>query len=152
MTELYQYRACGLDYVYLRNGYVRRHGGPISIRNEGALHETIARAIITSSYPLRGKEVRFLRSLLKLSQAGLARVLQTTRVTVARWEGSANQPMPGTADTALRLFYAGKTGKRELCAQVCNILGGMRDGLVEQRITLRETTRGWEREPERQAA
>lgn len=108
MTELYQYTACGLDYVYLRDGYTvreTRHGRGISIHDAHALHETIARAITTRPQPLRGQEVRFLRSQMKLSQEGLARVLRTKPLTVTRWEAKPNHRISGAADAALRLFW-----------------------------------------------
>ena len=146
------YTACGLKYVYLRNGYILRHGAGIAIRHPDSLHEAIAVGIITRSRPLRGQEVRFLRAALDLSQARLARALQTTRVTVARWEGASGEPIPGIADTALRLFYAAKRNKYKLARQVCRLLGelGARAGSValEDRLVLRETPHGWELDSE----
>ncbi|HZT90269.1 MAG TPA: hypothetical protein VFA12_20180 [Stellaceae bacterium] len=153
MTELHHYTNCGLDYVYLRNGFVvreTRHGRGIAIHDAAALHEAIARVVITRPQRLRGQEVRFLRSLLKLSQDGLARILRTRRVSVARWEARPNHPIPGAADSALRLFYALKLEKHGLAQQICEILAELDDlehSLhVMSDIRLRETERGWQRE------
>jgi DNA-binding transcriptional regulator YiaG len=154
VTELYHYTMCGLDYVYLRDGYTireTRHGNGIAIHDARALHEAIARVVITRPERLRGQEVRFLRSLLKLSQEGLARVLRTKRISVARWEARPNHPVPGAADSALRLFYALKANKHDLAEQICDILAEIDElehkiAMLEHRITLRETTHGWERE------
>ena len=146
------YTACGLKYVYLRNGYSLRHAEGMVIRNPESLHEAIAATIITRSSPLRGQEVRFLRSVLKLSQASLARALQTTRVTVARWEGAPGAPIPGIADTAIRLFYAAKQDKHKLARQVCRLLGELgpraQAAAIEHRLVLRETRHGWELDSE----
>lgn len=161
ITELYHYTACGLDYVYLRDGFElreTRHGKGIAIHDAGALHETIALVIITRPQPMRGQEVRFLRSLLKLSQEGLARVLRTKRGTVARWEGRPNHAITGAADAALRLFYALKADKHGLAEQICDLLAELDElehkiaVFQKNRITLRETTHGWERERELAAA
>lgn len=146
-----QYTACGLDYVYLSNGFAvreTRHGKGIAVHDAEALHAAIARAVITSPRPLRGQEVRFLRSLLRLSQDGLARVLRTKRLTVARWEAKPNHAIPGTADAALRLFYSLKADNHALASQACDLLGEL-DELQYQLDTLlrlRETDHGWQRE------
>ncbi|HWB49302.1 MAG TPA: hypothetical protein VG651_09345 [Stellaceae bacterium] len=150
MTELHHYTLCGLDYVYLRNGYdlrETRHGPAIAIHDAVALHQAIARAIITNPQPLRGQEVRFLRSVLKLSQAGLARVLRNRRLTVARWEAAPDTAIPGTADAALRLFCSLKIDNHALAQQICDLLTEI-DDLKHQMavLELRETERGWERE------
>src|SRR6266404_24208 len=118
MTEGYHYKACGLDYVYLQNGYTihdhPKHGRGVSIKDARGLHNAIARLIVSSPAPLRGQEVRFLRAQLKLSQEGLARVLQQERGSVARWEGAPDKPIIGSADSALRLFYALRAGGHDL--------------------------------------
>ena len=62
MTEGFHYTACGLDYVYLQNGYKvhdTKHGKGVSVKDAQGLHHAIARAIICSPYHLRGQEVRF---------------------------------------------------------------------------------------------
>jgi putative transcriptional regulator len=149
------YTACRLPYVYLRNGYLLRHGEGIVIRDAESLHEAIAVSIITRVRPLRGQEVRFLRSALKMSQASLARGLQITRVTVARWEGAPDEPIPGIADTALRLFCPAKRGRHELAQQVCRLLSELgahsarrQTVAVEERLVLRQTPHGWEPDSE----
>jgi DNA-binding transcriptional regulator YiaG len=153
MTEGYHYTACGLDYVYLQNGYEVRetaHGKGVSIQNARGLHEAIARAIISSPQLLRGQEVRFLRAQLKLSQEGLAKTLRTKRGSVARWEAKPDHPIPGTADSALRMFYALKAEKHEVAERFIELLTEL-DELKHQieflrDETFRATAAGWERE------
>lgn len=89
MTEGYHYTACGLDYVYLQNGFRVRetsHGRAVSIEDARGLHSAIATMIVTVPDRLRGQDVRFLRAQLKLSQESLAKALRTKRGSVARWE------------------------------------------------------------------
>lgn len=108
---MYHYTMCGLDYVFLRSGFrVRQtdYGSGVSIKNAEALDWAIAAIIITSPPRIRGQEVRFLRSLLHYSQNALANELGVKRITVARWEGVPNTPIPGTADRALRTVAANR--------------------------------------------
>jgi DNA-binding transcriptional regulator YiaG len=125
MSERYQYTGCGLDYVYLLNGYTIHktpHGEGVSIKEGRQLHEAIARNIVSSPYPLRGQEVRFLRSLLRLSQEGLARALRHKRGSVARWEADPNKRIPAAADTSLRMFYALKADRHEVAIKLVDLL------------------------------
>ncbi|SMH29504.1 helix-turn-helix domain-containing protein [Azospirillum agricola] len=139
MTEGYHYTACGLDYVYLQDGYrVRegKHGPSLSITDATGLHEAIARAVIASPARLRGQEVRFLRSQLNLSQDGLARALRTRRGSVARWEAEPNKAIPGPADAALRMFYALKAEKHEVAEKIADLLGEIDE--LEHKIAVME--------------
>lgn len=123
----YQYTMCGLDYVYLRNGY-RKHttdyGEGISIAHADGLDKAIARNVVLSTARLRGQEVRFFRSLVHLSQAELALRLGVKRITVARWESAPNTPIPGPADRLVRLVSA-----CELFGRKC--LGVVMESLAE---------------------
>jgi len=125
MTERYHYTGCGLDYVYLLNGYTIHetvHGKGVSVKDAKQLHERIALDIISRPHPLRGQEVRFLRTMLRVSQQGLARVLGLQRGSVARWEAELDKKIPGAADSALRMFYALKAGGHEIAIKVVELL------------------------------
>jgi len=142
MTELYRYTACGLDYVYLQNGFEVRetkHGPAVAIKAARDLHETIARSIISTPQRLRGQEVRFLRAQLKLSQDGLARVLQTKRGSVARWEAEPEKAIPGPVDSALRMFYALKTAGHGVAERIVDLLADI-DELEHQISVIRQTS------------
>ncbi|MDF1732961.1 MAG: hypothetical protein P1U49_15760 [Minwuia sp.] len=108
MTQ-YHYTMCGLDYVYLRNGFQFEetpYGSGVSIEKADSLDQSIAYSVITSPARLRGQEVRFLRVLMDQSQSRLALSLGIKRITVARWEGAPSTPIPGPADRALRFIAA----------------------------------------------
>ncbi len=125
MTDGYHYTDCGLDYVYLQNGYTvhnTRHGEGVSIKDARKLHERIALAILDRHTPLQGQDARFLRSMLRLSQEGLARVLRQQRGSVARWEAEPGKDLPGAADSALRMFYALKAGGHDTAVRVITLL------------------------------
>jgi transcriptional regulator with XRE-family HTH domain len=60
--------------------------------------------LVEKKESLTGKEIRFLRHELEMSQALLAKLLQVTEQTVHRWEkGKAGIPKP--AETLIRLLY-----------------------------------------------
>jgi len=149
MTEGLHYTACGLDYVYLQNGYQVRetkHGKATAIRDAQGLHDVIARAIISSPHRLRGQEVRFLRAQLKLSQEGLARVIRQRRGSVARWEAAPAKDIPGPVDAALRMFYALKAAQHAVAERLVDLLTEIDE--LEHKLSIREaafrdTDEGW---------
>jgi DNA-binding transcriptional regulator YiaG len=148
MIESYHYTGCGLDYVRLLNGY-KVHESPdgrgVSIDNADGLHEAIARCVVASPFRLRGQEVRFLRSMLDLSQDGLARVLGTKRLTVARWEAKPHGLIPGPADRALRLIYARKADGDALMARILDLLAEI-DSAEAGETVFAETRGSWKRQ------
>jgi DNA-binding transcriptional regulator YiaG len=75
------------------------------------LHRVIGEHLACSKKALTGKEVRFLRHEMDLSQAQLSDLLRVTDQTVARWE-KAEVPITGPADLLVRVFYLGHIFKK----------------------------------------
>jgi putative transcriptional regulator len=126
MTTPFHYRACGLDEIYLINGFTIEetpYGRSVAIHDADALHAVIARHVVLGAARLRGQEVRFLRAMLDLSQRGLGRLLEVTRDAVAKWESEPCKGIPGPADRALRLIYALRSGDQALATEICAGLG-----------------------------
>lgn len=108
MNEGYRYVECGLDDVYLENGFERiesARGTSIAIRDIDALHRVIGDHLCRRRKELSGKEIRFLRREMLMSQATLAQLLDVGEQTVHRWETDRNA-MSGAAESLLRLLYA----------------------------------------------
>jgi len=106
--EPFHYTACGLDNVYLLSGYQEKViGGDtyLSIRDVDDLHETIAVSLVHNRKVLSGKEVRFIRKYLDLTQRGLAELLVVSDQMVARYE-KGQTVLTGPADSILRLLVA----------------------------------------------
>jgi len=151
-NKAHHYRECGLDYVYLLNGFKiheKPYGKGVSIQFADELHAAIAREIVTSPRPIRGQEARYLRSLLDLSQADLARTIGTTRISITRWEGKPNQALPGTADTALRLIYTNHADAGSLIKRTMDVLRERDDAAhgkkaLPNKITLRARGGDWD--------
>ena len=90
-----------------------------------------------------GKEVRFLRTEMLLSQSSLARLLQLDEQTVARWEkGRTN--IPGPADGTLRLLYLEHIGGNEKISVLLREIADLEDDNKFRRFTLEETSFGWD--------
>lgn len=107
--EPFQYLACGLDNIYLTSGYVRKQRGGhwmTSIEDADGLHRAIARHLVLRRKQLSGRELRFLRKNMELTQAELAQLFGVTDQTVARYEKGESE-FTGAADMLLRLLVVG---------------------------------------------
>lgn len=105
--KTYAYTICGLDNIYLLNGYrISRHEGEefVSVVDVDGLHRAIGRHLVMHRKGLNPKEVRFLRKAMDLTQAELAAKLGNDAQSVARWEKGTCE-MPGTAEKLLRATF-----------------------------------------------
>jgi len=147
MTERLHYTGCGLDWVYLVNGFKRHdtpYGRGVSITNVDGLHKVIAKTIVISPHRMRGQEVRFLRSMLDYSQRDIALAAGVTRASVARWEGDRTKPIPRSADHAIRFYYAAHEAGDETVKRISEVLTEI-DKLEYGEIQFRDANRHWRR-------
>jgi DNA-binding transcriptional regulator YiaG len=115
MKKSYHYTECGLDYVYLVDGYEvveTAYGKVVQVANAGKLDRAIALAVVRRQSRLTGQEIRFLRGLLDMTQAELGAALGKDSQTVARWEKGKTE-IPPTEDIAIRQIYLEETGHRQ---------------------------------------
>ncbi|MEM8794080.1 MAG: helix-turn-helix domain-containing protein [Pseudomonadota bacterium] len=106
-SEPFHYRACGLDDVYLLNGFTLEetdYGAGFSIHNVDGLHRAIGLYIVSHKNTLSAREVKFLRREMDITQLELANKLGVDQQTVARYEKDQT-PIPGPADRYLRVLY-----------------------------------------------
>lgn len=137
---MHHYKDCGLDYVWLRNGFEYRdtsHGRLVRIHDMAGLHAAIARWIVLNPARLRGQEVRFLRSMLRLSQEGFGKLLDQSRATVARWEGEPNKAITVSSDRWLRVVYAKRAEGDDAVCKLVDLLTEL-DELKNGRGAVRE--------------
>lgn len=107
LKEPIRYTGCGLDDIWLASGYDTDivDGEPvITVRNLDGLHEAIGRALVRRKKLLSGKEIRFLRKQMDLTQSELARLVGCDAQQVARYEKGQNK-MSGPTDRLLRMLY-----------------------------------------------
>jgi len=155
-AEVYHYTESGLDNVYLASGFqfVDGPGGRrVKIKDIDGLHETIGRLLITEKKNLSGKEIRFLRQEMLMSQATLAKLLEVAEQTVLRWEkGKVDIPKP--AESLIRLLYREHIKEKgaEKIRSKLERLADLEDKAGGYSLRLRQSNKGWQPEIARQAA
>ncbi|MBZ9985714.1 helix-turn-helix domain-containing protein [Mesorhizobium sp. BH1-1-5] len=105
--EPLHYTMSGLDNIYLKNGFEWEwEDGEkyLSVKDMDGLHRAIGLHIVLARKAPTGKELRFLRNELNMSQADLAKVLSVSDQSVARWE-KGHCEANGGAVFALRTIY-----------------------------------------------
>lgn len=140
----YHYTQCGLDDVYLLNGvHTERtsYGKGVRIEKVEELHETIAEWLSLNKAFLNGKEFRFLRKLMNLTQAELAVYLGCDAQSVARWEKEQTE-INGAADKLTRILFLGSRSIKIDAADLIKKLSEL-DTKVSDRQMFEETTAGW---------
>ena len=113
----YHYTECGLDNVYLIGGFAyidTPRGRAVQIKDIDGLHRAIGRTLVREKKDLNGREFRFLRHELNMTQQSLALLLGVDAQTVARWEKGRSQ-ITGPAQALIRLLYEEHTqGTRKI--------------------------------------
>lgn len=103
----YHYTECGLMNIYLSNGYQfieTSRGKGVSINNIDGLNKAIGLFLISNKKDLTGRELRFLRHEMLMSQGTLASLLGMSEQAIRRWESDkVNIPKP--SESLLRLLY-----------------------------------------------
>lgn len=103
----YHYTECGLDNIYLLNGFeITKNDDDqeIFIHDIHGLHKAIGLAIVFKQGLLLGNEIKFIRTTLDFSQTRLAKLLGCTYQTVLLWEKNKT-PISKTADRLLRVLF-----------------------------------------------
>jgi putative transcriptional regulator len=111
-SGFYHYTECGMDNIYLVNGYSfvdAPRGRQVKIKDVDGLHDAIGKMLVAEKKNLNGKEIRFLRHEMLMSQATLAHLLEVDEQTVARWEKSKTE-IPKPAEALIRLLYREHVG------------------------------------------
>lgn len=159
-TNYYHYLDCGLDYIYLANGYkiIRDStiGECVAIRDVDGLHKTIIEAIVKRAPSIRGQEIRFIRSFLKLNQTQMGVLFKNDLRTIQRWEEEGrDKSIPATADGFIRLFILAHLNDNQLVHKVCDILKDIREDAPNvtkktpvsnkffDELALSDTNHGW---------
>ncbi len=105
--ERYHYTECGLEEVFLLNGFewnTSPRGRTIAIKDIDALNRAIGEHLSRRKKDLSGKEMRFLRREMLMSQATLAHLLKVSEQTIHRWE-TGKSAFPKAAEALIRRLY-----------------------------------------------
>ena len=112
--KAYHYQACGLPNIYLVGGVSfldTPRGKAVVIEDVEGLHRAIARRLVDEKKNLTGREFRFLRHEIGLTQQQLALLLHTEVQNVGRWERERGDKVPGPAQGLIRLLYNEKINR-----------------------------------------
>jgi transcriptional regulator with XRE-family HTH domain len=108
MPTPYHLKAVGLPNIYLLNGVSfekdDEYGDTIHIDNLKGLHRAIGLYIIEKPSLMTGKEFRFLRKQMGLTQEDLSKKLKISAQTIANYEKQVTSNI-GPADAFLRFAY-----------------------------------------------
>ena len=147
MMDKFHYKSCGLDNVYLLNGYekcVIDGVEAVAIHDQDGLHRVIAEELIEKPAPLTGDEFRFLRIELDLSQKALADLLDVQDQTIAKWEKGQTKKVRGMADVLMRALARERLlNQQGLIYDFLCEMSRLDDQIDHHQIELRETDEGW---------
>ncbi len=104
----YHYTESGLDNFYLANGYREvesNRGTQVIIDNLEGLHRLIGVTLVNSKMDLSGRELRYLRQEMLMSQLTLAKLLSVSEQAIHRWEKGKTGNVPKPAESLVRLLY-----------------------------------------------
>lgn len=143
---MHRYAECGLPYIWLLDGY-RLEDGPygssLSIDDIDGLHRAIARWAVDHLPRLCGREVRFLRLEMQLTQAELAESLGVGEQTVSLWERAPRKPVPVVTDRLLRLVTEAWLDEQQPLARVMAHLRETANRKQVSRQSFRRGRRDW---------
>jgi transcriptional regulator with XRE-family HTH domain len=105
--EGYRYTESGLDDVFIINAsLVVDDAGEktIVIPNVNGLHLAIAKGIVQKPSGITGKELRFLRTEMGMTQAELASLVDREPLAISRWERGEVEAIDANAEVLIRLI------------------------------------------------
>ena len=141
---MYRYLECGLDDVWLVDGYRRMrssYGSGVAVADLDGLHRAIAARVTCLPRALEPQEIRFLRRHLGVSHNGLGDLIGANARAIARWE-RGKSAIPGSADRLLRALCEQHTQGR---TNILVILKRLRKTEGTERVAARFThgKRSW---------
>jgi len=145
---MYHYTECGLDNVWLANGY-RTRGDAVSIENSAGLHDTIGREIANKP-SLSGAELRYLRKALGFPQVELARVLQVSEEAVSLWE--RKDRVPYAAGCLVQALYLEITEGGAKLRELVETLAQRESNNAEHLVFNETPDTGWRGSPKQAVA
>jgi DNA-binding transcriptional regulator YiaG len=126
------YRACGVDGIYLYDGYEVVDEGPygksLIVHDADTLHKVIGLEIVLSRPHLSYRDVVFLRGQMDKSQVQLANEIGVSVQMVARYEKEEQTDITGPADRLLRAVYVAHLFPEQQAKIMGKIIGLYQEG------------------------
>jgi transcriptional regulator with XRE-family HTH domain len=152
--NLLRYGACGLDGVYLLNGWSRENVDGedyLAVEDLDGLWKTIGFHLVSERKSLESQEIRFLREHMDLTQAELAAKVRVADQTIARREKGETET-PGSADFMVRILFLtserAQPEGRKIIDKVSDFLDDIikRDEPPTRSATFRHAKKKWKEE------
>ncbi|WAC72025.1 hypothetical protein OU995_20985 [Roseateles sp. SL47] len=140
---MYHYTECGLDNVWLANGYTTKttaYGKAVSVADADQLQALLAERVVSKPARLSGKEFRFLRVQMGISQATLAKTQGVSEQAVSLWERHGK--VPKANDALMRLCYLAHAQGDEPLREAFNRVMEV-ERLIHQKIVATAGPKGW---------
>lgn len=140
---MYHYTQCGLTNVWLSNGFKEKitpYGKGVSIEDADGLHRVLALALTEKQGRITGKELKFLRLVIGISQESLGKMLGAGEQSVSLWERTGK--VPQTTDSLTRLLVLEKLNGNVKVTDVIERINTV-ERICNQRIVARETRHKW---------
>ena len=159
IVDCYHYVECGLDYVYLQNGYTVEEtewGRATSVVNPDGLHRLIGERIVESGARITGQELKFIRVQMDMTQKHLGEILgYSDRQPIATQESRKTEDVSKSIDIIVRSLYKEFLkggGSSSITALVGKLADNERADFRDRKETFLNTDTGWEFENEQMCA
>lgn len=142
---MYHYTECGLENIYLKNGFViTEEDGEefVSYTNFDGIQQAIAMAICSQKKWMSSEQFKFLRKEFNLSQSGLGGLLYCDRQTIARWEKTEVE-IPRLTDVMFRALYLESIDKESHVYLTIQALADAEIADIHSQILLEEKDGHW---------
>ena len=140
---MYHYKECGLDNVWLENGFVTKttpYGKAVAIDDAVQLHQVLTLGLTMKKGRITGKELRFMRVVLNMSQEGLGKCVGATEQSVSLWERTGK--VPQSTDSIVRMLVSEKLNGNSKVFDVIERINTV-ERICNQRIVAREKRHKW---------
>ena len=110
--KAYRYTESGLDNVIIEGAQVLVDDAGdscVTIPNVNGLHKAIAQGIVLRRSAMIGRELRFLRTEMGMTQAELAALVHREPLAISRWERGEIE-IDSNAETLIRLHETERLG------------------------------------------
>lgn len=140
---MYHYKECGLNNVWLENGFVEKataYGKAVAIDDAIELHKLLTLDLTMKKGRITGKELRFMRVVLGMSQEGLGKCVGATEQSVSLWERTGK--VPQSTDSIVRMIASEKLNGNSKVSDVIERINTV-ERICNQRIVAREKKNKW---------
>lgn len=141
---MYHFTDGDLTNIWLANGYTQHktpYGRAVSIHDLDGLIRVVCLTLANKQHKLTGREFRYLRQNLLLSQGSVASLFGCSEQTVSLWERHGKVPL--WADKLLRMIFISRVQGDTTVKDAIDRLNFV-DRIVNEKIVFHETGDGWE--------